>query len=232
MPRVYSAKKNTSKKRIVKKKIDPRMVEEVQLMHDEGLNKGFWQNLVVCPEKTKFESQHSKEKILIMARKHIATNIGWILTVLVLSLIPLFWGEFPLVALVSSGVRSGLFILWYLALLLFAFQKMLLWFYNIYIITDERIIDVDFFGLLYKNINVTQIRKIEDVNYSQVGLMSSIFNFGNIVIQTASEQMSDDRGEEQSAFTFQAISRPDRVIRVVMQLMEQEEQESYEGRVR
>lgn len=232
MPRVYSSKKKPVKKKTSTRKRDPRLVEEIDLMCDEGMDKGVWRNLVVCPEKTKFESQHSKEKILIMARKHIVTNIGWVLTVLALSFIPLFWGEFPLVALVSSGVRFGLFVLWYLALLLFAFQKMLLWFYNIYIITDERIIDVDFFGLLYKNINVTQIRKVEDVNYSQVGLMSSIFNFGNIVIQTASEQMSDDRGEEQSAFTFQAISRPDRVIRVVMQLMEQEEQESYEGRVR
>jgi uncharacterized membrane protein YdbT with pleckstrin-like domain len=232
MPRVYSAKKKVAKKKVAKKKTDSRVVEEIKLMCDEGMDKGLWKNLVVCPKKTSFESQHSKEIILIMARKHIATNIGWLLLVFVLSFVPMFWGDFPLVALVSEGVRFGLFTLWYLALLLFVFQKILLWFYNIYIITDERIIDVDFFGLLYKNINVTQIRKVEDVNYSQVGLMSSIFNFGDIVIQTASEQMSDDRNEEQSAFTFQAISRPNRVARVVMQLMEQEEKESYEGRVR
>jgi len=223
MPRVYSAKK---------KKKDPRVVEEVRQMCEEGFDKSVWQNLVVCPKEASFESQHSKELILIMARKHVATNIGWILAVLVLSFIPLFWSEFPLIALVDSGVRFGILSLWYLGILLFAFQKMLLWFYNIYIVTDERIIDVDFFGLLYKNINVTQIKNVEDVNYSQVGLMSSIFNFGDMVIQTASEQMSDDMRREQSAFTFQSISRPDRVARVIMQLMEQEEKESYEGRVR
>lgn len=208
------------------------MVEEVQKMHDEGVGKGWWKNLLVCPKEISFESQNGEEMILIMARKHIATNIGWILAVFVLSFVPLFWGEFPLIALVNSGVRFGIFSLWYLGLSLFAFQKSLLWFYNIYIVTDERIIDVDFFGLLYKNINVTQIRKVEDVNYSQIGLLSSIFNFGDVVIQTASEQLSDDLRKEQSAFTFQAISRPDRVARVVMQLMEQEEKEEYEGRVR
>lgn len=225
MPRVYSAKKKQKKK-------DLRMVEEINKMCDEGLDKGVWNNLVVCPKEASFESQHSKELILIMARRHMATNIGWVMAVLVLLFIPLFWGEFPLIALVDSGVRFGILSLWYLGLGLFAFQKMLLWFYNIYIVTDERIIDVDFFGLLYKNINVTQIRKIEDVNYSQIGLMSGIFNFGDVVIQTASEQRSEDVGEERSAFTFQAISRPDRIARVVMQLMEQEEKEEYEGRVR
>jgi uncharacterized membrane protein YdbT with pleckstrin-like domain len=230
MPRVFSAGKS-KKKKVVEKK-DNRMVDEIREMCKEGLDRGVWQNLVVCPKRTKFESQHNKEMILVMARKHIATNIGWVLAVLVLSFVPLFWGEFPLIALVNDGVRFGIVSLWFLGLLLFTFQKLLLWFYNIYIITDERIIDVDFFGLLYKNVNVTQIRKVEDVNYSQIGLMSSIFNFGDIVIQTASEQMSDDMSREQSAFTFQAVSRPDRVARVVMQLMEQEEKESYEGRVR
>ncbi|MBU1457679.1 PH domain-containing protein [Patescibacteria group bacterium] len=237
MPRVYSAEMKKKKepafaKATARRGKDNRVVEEIEKMCEEGLDRCVWQNLIVCPKKTKFESQNGKELILIMARKHLATNIGWILAVLVLSFVPLFWGEFPLIALVSSGVRFGIFVLWYLGLSLFAFQKMLLWFYNIYIITDERIVDVDFFGLLYKNINVTQIRQVEDVNYSQIGLMSSIFNFGDVVIQTASEQMSDDMSKEQSAFTFQAISRPDRVARVVMQLMEQEEKESYEGRVR
>ena len=230
MPRVYSAEEKRSKKK--KKKRDGRLVEEIRLMCGEGLDKGVWRNLVVCPTGTKFESQHSKEIILIMARRHITTNIGWVLAVLALSFVPLFWGEFPLIALVNDGVRFGIVSLWFLGLLLFIFQKMLLWFYNIYIITDERIIDVDFFGLLYKNINVTQIRKVEDVNYSQVGLMSSVFNFGAVIIQTASEQRSDDVGEERAAFTFQAISRPNRVARVVMELMEQEEKEEYEGRVR
>lgn len=201
-------------------------------MRDEGIGRGWWKNLLVCPKETSFESQQNKELILIMARRHLATNIGWILVGTMLSFVPLFWGEFPIIALVNSGVKFGIVSLWYLGLALFAFQKMLLWFYNIYIVTDERIIDVDFFGLLYKNVNVTQIRQIEDVNYSQVGLMTSIFNFGDVVIQTASEQLSDDLRKEQSAFTFQAISRPDRVARVVMELMEQEEKESYEGRVR
>lgn len=208
------------------------MVEEVVKMHDEGLNRRVWNSLVICPKKVSFESQNGGEMILIMARRHLATNIGWLVFVLTLAMIPLFWSEFPLLSMVSAGVEFGMVGLWYLGLLLFVFEKTLLWLFNIYIVTDERIIDVDFFGLLYKNINMTQIKHIEDVNYSQVGLMSSIFDFGDVVIQTAAEQRSDDMDKEQSAFTFEAISKPDRVARVVMQLMEQEEKEGYEGRVK
>jgi len=123
-------------------------------------------------------------------------------------------------------------VLWYTGLLLYAFQNLLLWFYNVYIVTDERVVDVDFFGLLYKNVNMAQLKNVEDVSYSQIGIMSSIFNYGKVVVQTASEQLSDDVGQESAAFTFNAVLNPDRVMRVISQLMEQEEQEAYEGRVR
>ncbi len=53
-----------------------------------------------------------------------------------------------------------------------------------------------------------------------------------LVIQTAAEQRSADRTEESSAFTFEAVPNPDRVVKVISELMEQEEKESYEGRTR
>jgi len=79
---------------------------------------------------------------------------------------------------------------------------------------------------------MAQLKNVEDVSYSQIGIMSSIFNYGKVVVQTASEQLSDDVGQESAAFTFNAVLNPDRVMRVISQLMEQEEQEAYEGRVR
>ena len=62
--------------------------------------------------------------------------------------------------------------------------------------------------------------------------MSSLFNYGNVIVQTAAEQRSEDRREEVSAFTFEAVSNPDRVVKVIGELMEQEENEEYEGRTR
>lgn len=211
---------------------DFRIVSEVKKLVEEGFSYPAWRSLAACPPNTKFEAQNDDEQVLLLMRKHPVTNLWWVTLTAMLFGVPLFWGEFPLIANVTVLVGLGLSVFWYLGLAFFVIQNLLLWFYNVYIVTDERVIDVDFFGLLYKNVNATQIRKIEDVNYSQVGMLSSMFNFGNVVIQTASEQRTDDTSEETSAFTFEAVSNPDRVVKVIGELMEQEEKEEYEGRTR
>lgn len=233
MPEVYSAKRKTrrKKKRAVKG-VEKVVVDEVKKMHKEGNFKGPWKSLMAYPRKTSFEFQNKEEVILLLMKRHLVTNLGWGLVSLLLLFIPFFWGEFPLLVAVNDRVRLGITVLWYTGLLLYILQNLLLWFYNVYIVTDERVVDVDFFGLLYKNVNVAQLKNIEDVSYSQIGILSSIFNYGKVVVQTASEQLSDDVGQESAAFTFNAVSNPDRVVRVISQLMEQEEQEAYEGRVR
>jgi len=214
-----------------------RMHEElagVKRLIDSGRFRSLWGSLVVEP-KAQFESQNENEKVVILGRRHFITNISWIALVCFAFFVPFFWNEFPLVADVTDNVHFSLTVLWYLALAFFAVQKFLLWFYNVYIVTDERIVDVDFFGLLYKNVNVTEIRKIEDVNYSQRGVWASFFNYGNVVIETASEQRSDEvfgKTGEASPFTFEAISSPDEVVKVISELMEQEEKEEYEGRTK
>ena len=211
---------------------DSSVVNEVKKMVEQGFSMPAWRSLAAMPPDTKFEAQNDDEKVLLLMRKHPVTNLWWIGLTAMLFGFPLFWGEFPLISNVTASVRLALAIFWYLGLAFFAIQNLLLWFYNVYIVTDERVIDVDFFGLLYKNVNATQIRKIEDVNYSQVGMLSSVFNYGTVVIQTASEQRSADRSEEAAAFTFEAVPNPDRVVKAISELMEQEEKESYEGRTR
>lgn len=240
MPEVYSSKRKTGKKKKVvmvrkmkrKRKIEKVVVDEVKQMNKEGGFDNLWRSLVAYPRKTSFEFQNEGEVIMLLMRRHLVTNLGWGLASLVLLFIPFFWGEFPLLMAVNEKVGFGITVLWYTGLLLYVLQNLLLWFYNVYIVTDERVIDVDFFGLLYKNVNVAQLKNIEDVSYSQIGILSSIFNYGKVIVQTASEQLSDDVGQESAAFTFNAVPNPDRVIRVINQLMEQEELESYEGRVK
>jgi hypothetical protein len=91
-------------------------------------------------------------------------------------------------------------------------------------VTNERLIDLDFMGLLNKTINVTQISRLEDINYTQRGLMSSIFNYGDVIAQTASEQRSGDTKDgETSAFTFESVGDPNEVVRVISDLMDKED---------
>ncbi len=232
MPEVFKLKGEIKPKKRTVKGSGAGMVETVQKLVEKGFSGPAWRSLTACPPNVKFETQGEEEKLLLLMRRHLITNLWWVGLVMILLGVPLFWGEFPLISAVTPLVRLALGLFWYLGLAFFVIQNVLLWFYNVYIVTDERIIDVDFFGLLYKNINATQIRKIEDVNYSQVGMVSSLFNYGNVVVETAGEQRSDDRPAESSAFTFEAVSNPDQVVKVISELMEQEEKEEYEGRTR
>lgn len=186
----------------------------------DGKHRSQFGSFVITPHKTRFESQDDNERIIILGRRHFITNIKWIALACFALFVPMFWGEFPMVKALDINTSFILSIVWYSALLFYVIQNFVLWFYNVYIVTDERLVDVDFFGLLYKNINVTQIGKVEDVNYSQRGIFSGFFNYGNVVIQTASEQKSDD-GDEGSAFTFDSVANPDMVVKIISELMEE-----------
>jgi len=76
-----------------------------------------------------------------------------------------------------------------LVLLMLAFNMLLevfvKWFYTIHIITDERVVDVDFVNMLYHKYSEAQLEHIEDVSHKVSGLLGSIFDFGTVYIQTA-----------------------------------------------
>jgi len=114
-------------------------------------------------------------------------------------------------------------IIWYLLIIAFLFEKFLSWFFNVYIITDERIIDVDFTSLTYRRISDAQIEKIQDITYKTGGLLRAVFDYGDVFIQTAGHQPEID---------FESVPKPHQVVRILNQLIIQEQQEKIEGRVR
>lgn len=186
-----------------------------------------WSSFAAFPKQLRFEMQHDDEEVVVLGRAHFIVNLGWISILCFAIFVPMFWGEFPFLKTLNSVTIFELTVLWYLALAFYGIQSFLLWFYNVYIVTTERLVDVDFLGLLSKTINITQLSKIEDVNYSQRGLLQSIFNYGDVIVQTASEQRTPDRVAEISAFTFASISNPDKVASVISQLIEDEEENDH-----
>jgi len=186
-----------------------------------------WASFAAFPKQLRFEMQHDDEEVVVLGRAHFIVNLGWIAVLCFAIFVPMFWGEFPFLKTLNTATILQLTILWYMALAFYGIQSFLLWFYNVYIVTTERLVDVDFLGLLSKTINITQLSKIEDVNYSQRGLLQSIFNYGDVIVQTASEQRTPDRVAEISAFTFASISNPDKVASVISQLIEDEEENDH-----
>lgn len=189
-------------------------------------SRSHWSSFVACPKNIKFESQHDSEEVVIFGRAHFIVNLGWIAVLCFAVFIPMFWGSFPFFQVLNPATLLQLDLLWYMVLAFYGIQSFLLWFYNVYIVTSERLLDVDFVGLLNKTINVTQLSNIEDVNYTQKGIMQSMFDYGDVIVQTASEQNTPDMAGEPSAFTFESIANPDKVVSVISELIKDEDRKN------
>lgn len=197
--------------------------EEVKKILNGTVAGGSFGSCVPHPHKFRFESQQDDETVLLLGRRHFITNFGWITVICFAFVIPFFWGEFPFLKALDGNTLVSLTMLWYLGLIFFGMQSFLMWFYNVYIITNERLVDVDFVGLLNKTVNVCQMNKVEDVNYTQKGFFASMLNYGDVIVQTASEQKTPDSSGELSAFTFESVAYPDKVASLISQLTEESE---------
>ena len=138
-------------------------------------------------------------------------------------LVPLSFELIPFFSLLPLKYMILSVVVWYLMVFGFGFEKFLTWYFNVYIITDERIIDYDFFSLMYKRVSEAKIDRIEDITYSMGGALMSVFEFGDVYIQTAGEQRELD---------FEAVPKPQVVVKLLNELMIEEEREKLEGRVR
>ena len=152
---------------------------------------------VESPTHYRFEGQDPQEKILLLLRAHPITNLKWIIPAILLFffpfLLPIALGFLNIdLSPLPQAFELAFSIINYLIVLVIIFEGYLGWYFNVYIVTDKNIIDVDFNSLLYKNIDVAPLRNIEDTSSSIGGILQVIFHYGNVFIQTAGASRNID----------------------------------------
>lgn len=166
--------------------------------------------------------QDADEEILLFLRRHFITNVPWIATTLVLLFIPLFisffltstaFGTFFSLSFLPSQFFLVFLFFYYLIVVTYAFVQFITWFFNVSLVTNKRVIDIDFSDIVYHNVAATKIRLIEDVNYSQTGFIRSFFDYGDVIVQTAGEEVN---------FDFLAVPHPARVVNIIESLIGEE----------
>jgi len=175
------------------------------------------------PDNVDFEIRERQEKIVLFLRKHPITNLRWIAITLVLVLAPLFLVAFPILDFLPSNFQFIAILGSYLVTTAYILENFFSWYFNVYIVTDERIVDIDFYNLIYKEVSDANIDKIQDVTVQAGGAVMALFNYGNVFVQTAAEVPNIE---------FEKVPKPDKVSRVLRNLILQEEQEKVEGRIR
>ena len=152
---------------------------------------------------------YDDEKVLLFLRQHPATNFKWIFLTCLMLFAPLL----ILVALRDSPLPDAIYYFsqtllwfWYLLTLGFALERFLLWYFNVYLVTDKRVIDVDVSNFLQRKISETPLSNIQDVTFESAGLMGTLLNIGHVYIQTAAVTRE---------FDFHLVGNPDRVHDII-----------------
>ncbi len=133
------------------------------------------------------------ERIVHVVRRHTITFIPIALLFITLILVPPIvdwmgqnlWPEFfasptlyPLLVLFLS--------IYYLSLCLFFYSYFIDFYLDILIVTNDRLVDIDQKGLFARSIAEIELYQIQDITSEVEGFFPSVFNYGNLIIQTAS----------------------------------------------
>ncbi len=158
------------------------------------------------------------EHVILEVRKHwivfaghgvglfISAMLPFIVYTLVQTFVPSFIASIKL-----PGNSAALFLffysLWLLFLWLSFFVAWTTYYLDVWYVTEKRIIAVDQKELFDRNISNLRFDKIQDVTINVDGLIPTMLHFGNIKVQTASEDEAD--------FMIDTVRNPDEVRRII-----------------
>ena len=161
------------------------------------------------PEDIVFQNQDENEKVLLFIRKDFITNTKWIVIGIFLILAPLIFGSLHFIAL---PLRYNIIFLlfYYLLVTTYLYVNFITWYFNISLVTNIRVVDIEFSGLVYKDVASTKLSLVQDVSYSQIGVIRTFFDYGNILVQTAGTLDN---------FDFDSAPQPENVVHLIGDLI-------------
>lgn len=127
-----------------------------------------------------FDGQREGEKVEIVFRRHVLTarrGFLWCFLMIVLGFLPmLLWPNEPVMFWVFLGF-VGVGVLG----LIYAY---VLWYFSVYIVTNQRIRQVAQRGIFKKTVVDLGLDKIQSISCNIPGFRGSMFDFGTLLIQT------------------------------------------------
>lgn len=158
------------------------------------------------------------ETILLEVRKHWFVFLSAIFTFVVGVFFPIIIygifnsGLFPEtinIKLSGSALFISLFVytVWILILWVSFFVQWTNYYLDVWYVTDKRIIDIDQKQIFHRHVSNIRFDKIQDVSVEVKGIIATFFNFGDIHVQTASENSKE--------FFISYVADPERAKKII-----------------
>lgn len=137
--------------------------------------------------------QKSYEHIVFVLRRHWITFTPVIILFIVLALAPLavyllLGNLFPNI-LFSETIKPLAILfgsVFYLSIYLFFYAHFIDFYLDLWIVTNDRIIDIEQHSLFHRVITELDLYQIQDVTTQVKGVFATLFGYGNVDIKTAS----------------------------------------------
>lgn len=166
-----------------------------------------------------FPEQRSDEKILLVTRRHwIVFTIDVLTSVVVLAIYAaLYWGfvfVFPEIANEFSRVLLLISIIVVMSVMLRTYMSWIDYYLDVFIVTDNRVVEIIQHTLFNRQISEMQLEHIEDVSSKSVGILGTFMGYGTIFMQTAGAT---------DVFEFLRMPKPNEVTKLVLDAQHRDE---------
>ncbi len=160
--------------------------------------------------------QKSYEHVVFVLRRHWLTFLMEVAFFVLLFVVPTaVWfllsslnpNLFSVEAWRILGILGGG--IYYLASLMFLFTHFIDFYLDVWIVTNDRIIDMEQFGLFSRTISELDLFQIQDVTTEIHGFLATMFNYGDVTIKTASSNVG---------IVFRKVPNPNFVRRRLIEL--------------
>lgn len=163
----------------------------------------------------KLRNMREGEAIVLVVRKHWFVLFRELVVITILFLIPFFFFSFFLGFLAQGGTAPtlppaiGFFFasFWTLILWNVLFARWTDYYYDVWIVTSQRVIDIEQKGLFHRDVaTLFNLNLVQDVTTVLTGFFGNILGFGKLQVQTAATR---------DEFVMYDIADPVRVEHVI-----------------
>ncbi len=143
------------------------------------------------PTKVRFATQNPDERVYLVIRMHWIRNLGWILN-------HIFYSTLPFILLtvlnllninlsfLSFQNYTIILLVFYSIILTSVIRNFFDWYFDVYIVTNERVLDYEFKPFVGYVLTEAPLDSIQDVEEKSLGFLADIFDYGSIKVRTAS----------------------------------------------
>ncbi len=165
------------------------------------------------------------EQVVAIIRHHWFVLLREVFGLIILFLAPFFLIPIAFGIAVQGGnvpaISGGVVIffgsLWTLVIWNLLFARWTDYYYDIWVITNRRVVDIDQKGLFNRSTaTLLTLDHIQDIEAELNGVIGNLLNFGDVTIQTAAAHRE---------FIFQEVSSPNGVVKIIRDAQHESQKE-------